>query len=319
MNRAFLALATDQGVLVLKPGKEATEYTTATRGLINRNCGCIERAGDGRLVTGTDDFFVQLSENGLEWKTSLEGINRPHITSLARHPQHPQVLFAGTSAPAVFLSVDYGRKWQPTAPLESLSSASRWTARKAPFRAKVSSIAGHPAHEGVVLVAVEIGGVAASRDAGKSWSRRDEGLPPDVRHLIAPPVAGRVYAATGAGLYRTDDLGGRWVEKNKGLPYTQVHALASAQGNPNLLLISVSGRDDGLSALLQSRDGGESWEIASEGLPRLDDRIISALTFGPGGFYAATNKGDLFGLDNLEGRWTRLGSNYPPVNALLAM
>ena len=92
--------------------------------------------------------------------------------------------------------------------------------------------------------------------------------------------------------------------------------MAVASSNPNLLLVSVAGRETGLSAILQSKDGGETWEMASEGLPRLDDRLITCLSFGKGGFYAGTDKGDLFGLDNLEGRWTRLGANYPPINAI---
>ena len=316
MDRAILGLATERGVLVLKPGEEATEYVIAARGLLNRQCECIGQVGDGKLVTGTRDFFLHTSANGQEWKASLEGLNRQHITAFGRHPQHAQVLLCGTSTPAVFMSVDYAKTWQAMAPLETLKNASRWTAKKAPFRASVSSVLCHPSHDGVIVVGIRIGGLAASRDAGKTWSARDEGLNPDVRVVLAPPAPGRLYVGTGGGVYRTDDLGGTWHEKNNGLPYTQVQAMAVASSNPNLVLVSVSGRETGLSAVLQSKDGGESWEMASEGLPRLDDRLITCLAFGRGGFYAGTDKGDLFGLDNLEGRWTRLGANYPPINAI---
>ena len=319
MERAVLGLATDRGVLVLKPGEEATEYVKACQGLLNRKCPCLARLGDGRLAAGTADFFVHLSTDGQTWKASLEGLNRQNITSLARHPQHKHLFFAGTSTPAVFLSQDFGATWQALAPLESLTSASRWTARKSPYRARVSAVACHPEHAGVIIAGIEIGGLAASRDGGKSWVRRDEGLPPDVRQVITPPIAGRIYVGTGAGFYRSDDLGGTWVEMNKGLPYTQVQAMAVANGNPELIILSVSGKDEGLSAILQSTNGGQSWEMASHGLPRLDDRIISCLSFGRGGFYAGTNKGELFGLDNLEGRWIGLGSNYSPINAILPL
>lgn len=319
MNRAVLGLATDRGVLVLKPGAEATEYIINSQGLLNRHCPSLVRAGDGRLAAGTEDFFVQLSKEGLEWKASLEGLTRPNVTALARHPKHPQLLFAGTSSPAVFMSSDNGTSWKQLAPLETLPSVSRWTARKAPYRAKVSAVACHSEHAGVLFVAIEIGGVAASKDGGKTWIPRDQGIVPDVRLLLAPPVAGRLYAGTATGFYRTDDLGGTWVEKAKGLPYRQVRALAYAASTPDLVLMSVSGRDDGLCALVQSRDGGENWTVTSGGLPRLDDRVVTALAFGRGGFYAGTDKGDLFGLDNLEGRWTRLGSNYPPIRDILPL
>lgn len=313
MIRAVLGLATDRGVLVLKPGAEATGYTINSQGLLNRRCRSLVRTGDGQLAAATEDFFVQLSRDGLEWKASLEGLNRPNITALARHPKHSQLLFAGTSSPAVYMSSDNGLTWKQLAPLESLPSVSRWTAKKAPYRAQISAVACHSEHAGVVIAAIEVGGVAASKDGGKTWVSRDQGLVPDVRLLLAPPVAGRLYAGTGTGFYRTDDLGGTWSEKTKGLPYRQVHAVAFASSNPNLVLMSVSGRDDGLCALVQSQDGGESWTVTSGGLPRLDDRLVTAISFGRGGFYAGTNKGDLFGLDNLEGRWTRLGTNFPPI------
>lgn len=319
MNRAVLGLATDRGVIVLKPGAEATNYTLSTQGLHSRKCTSIARVGDGKLAAGTSDFFVNLSTTGQDWKPSLEGMNRPHITTLARHPKHKQLLFAGTSSPAVYMSADYGANWKALGPLESLESATHWTARKAPYRASVCSVACHPEHAGVVFVGIEVGGLAASKDGGKSWFARDKGLPVDVRQIIAPPVSSRLYAATGGGFYRTDDLGGTWQPCNEGLPYTQIHAMAVAASNPDLLLMSVSGRDDSLCALVQSTNGGKRWTVTDKGLPRLDERIVTSLAFGRGGFYAGTNKGDLLGLDNLEGRWTILGASYPPINEIVAL
>lgn len=320
MNKAVLGLATEQGVMVIKPAaEEDAGYTMSTKGLLTRKCPCIVRVGDGKLAAGTEDFFVCLSETGLEWKPSLEGLNRKHITSLARHPKHNQLLFAGTSAPAVFMSPDFGVTWKALAPLEALSSASRWTAKKAPYRACVSAIACHSEHTGVLFASISIGGLAASKDGGKSWFTRDAGLPTDVRHVVAPPVAKRLYVGTGSGFFRTDDLGATWVEKKKGLPYGQVQAIAIASSNPDVIVMAVSGRDDGQSAIAQSMDGGESWTVSDSGLPRLDDRLVTSLAFGRGGFYAGTSKGDLFGLDNMEGRWVRLASNYPPINAIIAL
>ena len=319
MNRAVLGLATDRGTLVLKPGEEATAYTTAAQGLLNRKCHCITRVGDGRLAAGTEDFFVNFSKDGLEWKPSLEGMTNPKITALARHPQHKHLLFAGTSSPAVYMSKDYGATWGKLAPLESLPSASRWTASQAPFRARISAITCHSEHTGVLFAAISIGGLAASKDGGQNWFARDKGLSPDVRFLIAPPVMSRLYAGTSTGFFRTDDLGGSWEEHTAGLPYRQVTALAIAGSKPDLIVMAVGGRNDGLSALVQSKGGGKSWEVIDKGLPPLGDRIVTCITFGRGGFYAGTNKGDLFGLDNLEGRWTILGSKYPPIHEICCL
>lgn len=319
MNRAVLGLATDQGAMVLKPAAEATAYTIAARGLMNRKCHCITRSGDGMLAVGTDDFFVQTSKDGLEWKTCLNGLTHSKITSLARHPQHKHLLFAGTSSPAVYLSKDHGVNWERLAALESLPSVSRWTAEAAPFRAKVTGVTCHSEHTGVLFAAIHIGGLAASKDGGQSWFARDKDLPADLRVIIAPPVTSRLYAGTKTGFFRTDDMGGTWVEKTKGFPYKAVSALAVAGSNPELLVAAVSGSPDGMAALLQTKDGGENWEVIDKGLPPINDRVITAIKFGRGGFYAGTNKGDLFGLDNLEGRWTILGSKYPPINAITCL
>jgi ligand-binding sensor domain-containing protein len=319
MNRAVLGLATDRGVIVLKPGEEATGYTVANQGILNRRCPCLLRAGDGKLIAGTEDFFVQRSPDGQEWKSSLEGLKRTKITALARHPQHKHLVFAGTSSPAVYLSANHGETWKALAPLESLPSTNRWTAKKAPFLASVTSIACHSEHAGVVFVTIQVGGLAASKDGGKTWIPRDQGLPTDVRQILAPPVSGRLYLGTGHGFFRSDNLGGKWEQHTTGLPYSQVRAMAVAGSNSDVLVLSLSGKDDGLSALAQSKDGGLNWEVTDKGLPRLDNRVITALTFGKGGFYAGTDQGDLFGLDNLEGRWTRLGSNYPPINDIVAL
>jgi len=319
MNRAVLGVATERGCMVLKPGEEDTEYTLASQGLVTRQCNCICRAGDGKLVVGTEDFFVQRSKEGQEWKSSLEGLKRTKITALARHPQHKHLLFCGTSTPAVYMSQDHGDTWKPLSPLESLPTTPRWTATKPPYLASVSSIACHSKHAGVVFVTVRVGGLAATKDGGKTWIARDEGLPPDVRQVLTPPVAGRLYLGTKDGFYRSDDLGGTWNKQNHGLPYPSVRALAVASSNPDVLVISVSGTDEGTSAVAQSKDGGLHWEIMDQGLPRMDTRVVTALTFGRGGFYAGTNRGDLFGLDNLDGRWTVLGANHPPILDLLTL
>ena len=106
MDRAILGLATDRGVLVLKPGPEATEYVVASQGLLNRHCSCLGRSGDGRLVAGTTDFFCHFSSDGQEWKMSLEGLSKQHITAFGRHPAASIVSTLGWSPTPISLSVD---------------------------------------------------------------------------------------------------------------------------------------------------------------------------------------------------------------------
>ena len=320
MNKAILAVATDNGVSVLKPGNEATDYALSSRGLVNRKCGCIAKAGDGRLMVGTHDFFVQTSKDGTEWKPSMEGISRPHITALARHPKHKHLVFAGASPPAVYMSADYGTTWQSLAPLEGLPSATRWSFPDPPYRSRVSSVACHAEHNGVVFCSIENGEMAASKDGGKTWIARGKGLPTGVRQFVFPAgTSHRVYAATGTGFYRSDDLGGVWTECNKGLPFTKVEALAVAESNSEIVLLSVASGAKGPCTLVLSRDGGRSWTVANTGLPRMDSRRVTCLAFGTGGFYAGTDQGEIFLLNNMEGRWTLVMANLDPIRALTTL
>jgi hypothetical protein len=317
MSKAVLGVATDNGVSVLKPGKEATDYTLSSKGLVGRRCGCITRVGDGKLAVGTQDFFVQLSKDGTDWKPAMEGLTRPHITALARHPKHKHLVFAGTSPPAVFMSADYGVSWQSLGALEFLPSAPRWSFPEAPYRARVSSVACSGEHNGVVFCSIENGEMAASKDGGKTWIQRGKGLPPGVRQLSFPNgTSHRVYAAASTGFFRSDDLGGSWTECNKGLPFTKVEAMAIAEGNPDIVLLAVAAGAKGPCTMVLSSDGAKSWTVANTGLPRLDNRRITSATFGTGGFYAGTDQGEIFLLNNMEGRWTPVMAHLDPIRAM---
>ena len=317
MLKAVLGLATDKGVSVIKPGNDVSAFSLAGQGLLDRHCTCIHRNGEGHIVVGTTNFFVQVSTDGFEWKTQLEGLNRPHITALARHPKHASLMFAGSSAPGVYMSADFGKTWKQLGALESLESAKHWTYPTEPYMARVSSIAVHDHHAGVLFAAIENGGLAASKDGGKTWFDRGKGLPSSVRSVIFPAkLPNTIYVGTGAGFFRSDDFGANWESHMNGVPFTRIEALISAPSNANVVLASAVNELSNSTAIVLSKDGGKNWEAAVEGLPRLDDRRTTCFAFGKGGFYAGTDKGDLFNLDNMDGKWTRIAANLAPIRAI---
>lgn len=320
MKRAVLVIATDKGVSILKPGEEATNYTLSARGLVDRKCTCLALTGESKIITGTENFFIQTSKDGSCWTAATEGVTRPNITALAQHPKLKHIILAGSCPPAVFTSSNYGSTWQQTAPLEELPSASQWGHPEPPYRAKISSIAIHSEHEGVIFCSVENGGVVASMDGGRKWSKRDLGLPSAARTVLFPPKSTtQVYAATKLGFFRSEDLGGTWTSYNKGLPYHKIISMAVAASNPQMILLSIQNETSGNCTISLSSNGGQSWATANSGLPRLDNRKITGLTFASGGFYAASDQGEIFWLNNLEGRWTQVAASYPPIKSILAI
>ncbi|MFI5007429.1 MAG: hypothetical protein ACHQKZ_08310, partial [Solirubrobacterales bacterium] len=116
------------------------------------------------------------------------------------------------------------------------------------------------------------GGVAISRDGGRTWTPSNAGLPESaITHLLLDPTspAGhrRLWAtAFGRGVYRSDDDGRTWALKNTGIEGAQPFAWRisrTAEGTLYLVVARRSERgrigDAGDGALYRSMDGGEHW------------------------------------------------------------
>lgn len=79
--------------------------------------------------------------------------------------------------------------------------------------------------------------------------------------LIDPSGPRRVYAASEAGLYRSDDAGQTWEQADRGLPEGGVRALALDPREPRRLYAAASG-----ASLYLSEDGATSWQVAGTDL-----------------------------------------------------
>ena len=92
-----------------------------------------------------------------------------------------------------------------------------------------------------------------------------------------------------------------------------------AKSNPDIIIASVVNETTETSAIVMSKNGGKTWDTANTGLPRLDDRRTTCLTFGSGVFYAGTDQGDLFELNNSEGRWNIIAANLDPIRDIAVL
>lgn len=75
---------------------------------------------------------------------------------------------------------------------------------------------------------------------------------------------------------------------------------------------------DGRFAVWRSRDGGQSWQMLTNGLP--DRARVNVLreamttdTFADAGIYAGTNTGQLFYSRDSGDRWQVLADFLPPI------
>lgn len=251
---------------------------------------------DATLFAGTVDGVWCLTDGGETVDRVLAAGSGP--VRVWRVVRGREAVYAATDA-GLFRSTDEGYSWEdlsvPTAPVFAVAVApdgtvhagthppraytlrdGTWTQRESlrdqPSREKWDS----PVHdEGQVrhlevppsvpdrLVAgVERGGVHVSDDRGTTWAERRDGVHDDVHHLEFVD-ADTCVAATGAGLYRTDDAGRSWTRLDgaTGRSYfreTLVHdgrLYAAATAGPSTTWRGPDGAD---AALFESDDGGET-------------------------------------------------------------
>jgi len=117
------------------------------------------------------------------------------------------------------------------------------------------------------------GGIAVSRDGGRTWTRSSSGMPESaITHVLldpqSPPGRRRLWAcAFGRGVYRSDDDGRTWAARNAGIEGPQPFAWRITRAGDGTLYLVVARRsergrigdaDDG--ALYRSTDGGDRWQ-----------------------------------------------------------
>src|SRR5215217_4514141 len=188
-------------------------------------------------------------------------------------------VYAGTEPSRLFRSRDGGESWEELVALQEIPSRSRWSFPPRPWTSHVRWIAPSPHDREVVLVGIELGGLmrteaggdgaAWSRDGGRSWDKADAGR--DRRYAWAlavdpaDPERWFVSAAPGpfdahgrgpsdSAIYRWEGSG-PW-QAIQGPLDSHVYALAIGPGQ------LFAGLGDG--TLLQSKDGGESWNELGE-------------------------------------------------------
>jgi photosystem II stability/assembly factor-like uncharacterized protein len=190
-------------------------------------------------------------------RTALEGRG---AQSLAVDPKDPDTLYVGTIDEGLFKSADGGKSWEK---LPSIGHP------------RVTAVAVSPA-DGAVYAGTEPSALFVSRDRGASW-RELEGMrklpsaptwsfPPRpwTSHVraIAPSHADPDLVVVGielGGVVRSTDGGETWQDQRPGAQ-ADCHSLAAHRGEPGLLYEAGGG------GFALSRDFGDSWEAADEGM-----------------------------------------------------
>ena len=208
-----------------------------------------------RLYTAAQSAVTIVENGGVE--RTLEGRG---ARCVAVDPEDPDTLYVGTSDEGVYRSADGGKSWEGLSGIE---------------HPRVTAVAVSPA-DGALYAGTEPSSLFVSRDGGASW-RELEGLKnlPSAPTWSFPPRPWtshvRAIALSHAdpdlvvagielgGIVRSPDGGETWQDQRPGA-CADCHSLAAHPSAPGSLYEAAG---DGFA---ESRDFGDSWSAADEGM-----------------------------------------------------
>jgi photosystem II stability/assembly factor-like uncharacterized protein len=335
---------------------------------------------DQSQPTGTlGGVFRMMVGNG-GWEQLRNGLPQPaQIFCLTVHPTHPAIVYAGAQE-GLFRSADGGDHWErldldaavfavtvhPTQPrtiLAGVAPVGVWrsddggdTWRRMPrsavpdrltcdaFPNRVMRIAVDPSRPDEMYAAMEVNGVARSRDGGESWEDCAETLVrfadrPEYHNKIltqspaegmldahavcvSPARPGRVTVANRIGLFRSEDEGETWrdLEMKRFSPITYGRDVRVSPHDPEVLYACLSiASQSTAGSLYRSRDGGETWRRFDQGVePASTMMAVAPHPADPDTVFCNTRLGQVFGTEDGGRSWQeyRLPAGCRAVMAL---
>lgn len=285
----------------------------------------------GSVLAGSTEGVWRSTDRGKSWSRSDEGLAIRRVRWVEASPLRPSLVLAGTEPAGIFVSTNSGVSWSGDPGVFKLRDANGWFLPYSPRSGCVRgfAVAGSGPDAGRIFAAVEVGGVLISDDNGGTWrlapgsdgrpemNRRLGGMiHPDVHSIAVHPSSSKIVtAATGGGLFRSEDGGKSW--KNLYPCY-----IRAAWVDPSDHQHIIAGPADGVSRdgrVEESRDGGSTWHPASEGMKSpWANHMVERLFQVNDELLAVLSNGDLWSRKLSGSRWDRILSEIAQVKAVAA-
>ena len=254
----------------------------------------------------------------------------------------PGTLWAGTLPGALFRSDDAGQSWNLVRPLWDRPERLEWFGGGYDHPG-IHSVAVDPRSDGQrITVAISCGGVWRTLDGGQNWALAATGMragymPPgqqdqpnvqDPHRLVACAAAPEVlWTQHHSGIFRSVDGAQNWTEVTGVKPSSFGFAVAAHPADPATAWFVPAARDelrvpvDARLVVTRTRDGGKSFEVLSEGLPRgpaYDLVYRHGLDIDPSGTLLAmgSTTGSLWISEDAGDTWTNVTQHLPPIYAV---
>lgn len=189
-------------------------------------------ATDGSIVIAGHLVFTASRDGGKTWQPIAANLPNLDIHGLARDPGDPARMWAALATGGLWDSSDFGTDWTRV--------------REDNVLMPVAVRAGGTTR----LLALDVSGLVASDDGGRTWSPLATPPTYPMTALAATPDGEVIYAGAPDGLYRSNDAGLTWAATAyKG------SAFAIATSDDGATVAVVSRETD----FFRSPDGGRTW------------------------------------------------------------
>jgi photosystem II stability/assembly factor-like uncharacterized protein len=322
MNK--LVLSTKQGIVICE--RKGDDWHETLRGLTDQHVTSVI-AREGVIHAGTTNGIFRSDDEGQTWKEGSNGLTTRHVRWMAYHPDISDLEFAGTEPANIFVSHDGGGSWRACPEVAELRDHHEWSL---PYSPEAGCVRGFAFHGKRIYAAVEVGGVLVSNNTGEAWQLAAgsdgnpdlEGPPepfvyPDVHSLeVHSSSQDFVYAPTGGGFYRSNDGGKTW----KLFYDCYCRAVWVDPQNPDHMILGPADGVDRNGRIEESRDGGETWSMASNGLQvpwrrGMVERFIQA----DEELFAVLSNGQLLSASLSSLEWKHVMPTLTNVNAVTRM
>jgi photosystem II stability/assembly factor-like uncharacterized protein len=213
---------------------------------------------------------IHISEDGgASWKwLPSGGVDYRDIWAMEVHPTRPSEVYVGTMPAAVYVSENGGRSFRELKSFRQLPDYGKWTFPPAPHTAHIRCFALDARFPDEIIVGIEEGGVARSRDRGESWEdisgpssavaypeyNDPAGIKPyqmgqhengrvyrDVHWVLRHPArVDKLYATTGIGSYVSDDDGKSWTKAEYGMGRAYAIPIAIHRAAPDRIFLGAA-------------------------------------------------------------------------------
>lgn len=284
----------------------------------------------GGLLAGTDSGIYLWHAAGKQFIAMPSPTDCQLVTALACAPDNPDLLLAGTQPGAIFRSEDGGQTWVNVGASikphvssgfrDTLSTGEKRNRPIARHWTRITQIVFDPNDGNTAWAGVEIDSAWHSRDGGRTWARRSDGLKTEDVHgfAIVNNNSRVLYATTNKGFYASTNDGQRWEQQLIDSPWQYTRTVQSrADKSPVMFLTNGEGAPGQEGRLFRSKDHGRHWtDVGLPGSVESSVYFLATHKSDPNLVFAATALGQLYRSTDGGETWRALRRRLGEIRAI---